>query len=154
MNLQDFKKKYSNIRTTNKLKEKQNENLLSILNALFDEMKPSGCTQINFESVNNENEVTIGNCDNITDGIISKYNSHYSKYGLNFKRSGSYFQLIVSPQPQTTTKTTDNKTDSNSNKTDAKDDDSFNIYRHVTKQIMGEELNEEINRIKKIIYNG
>ena len=146
MNLKDFKTKHSSIIGIDKLKEKQNQNLLLILDALFNEMKSSGCTQMNVYSVENENKVMVGNCDKISDGIISKYNSYYSKYGLNFRRNGNYFELIVSPQPQATTNNT-----TNTNTNTSKDIYNTNLYKTVTTGLFKESLNEEINKIKKLL---
>jgi hypothetical protein len=145
MNLKDFKAKHS-ISGIQKLKEKQNETLLGILDTLVS--GNSSCIT-SITDVYNDNEVTIEpnkNCNLLS--YKKTYEHNYRNFGLKFEQTGNNIKLSVNSQPPTKKSTDDTTTTSGNTSND------FNIYRQVAKTFMGEELNEEINRIKKIIYNG
>ena len=145
MNLKDFKIKHSSIIGINSLLPTQNENLLDILDAL---VSGTSCVK-SIKYVTGVNEVIIepnSKCDLFS--YEKTYKNHYRNFGLKFDRTSNNIKLSVNPQPPTKKSTDDTTTTSGNSSND------FNIYRQVAKTFMGEELNEEINRIKKIIYNG
>ena len=146
MKLQDFKNRNPKITGIIDLKTTQNENLLDILDALVS--GNSRCITA-ITDVNGDNEVVI--TPNQKCNLLSykqTYVNKYRNFGLKFEQTGNNIKLSVIPQPPTKKSTDDTTTTSDNSSND------FNIYRQVAKTFMGEELNEEINRIKKIIYNG